>query len=237
MAQSQTVRAPAFAVGDEWVFDRTNERGTTNFRQSRVDLRVNRVDDDAMLLGVKPDGAPTDYQDHRIALDWSQSRVIDGQLTVTGRPFRFPMAPGDSWTLEFRQAELHDGQTQTHWRETYTVVGWVDVTTPAGAFHTLEVKMTGSADAMIPVPQAAAAAAVATPQGAMTVGRTQRAGVRPIHMTVYGEFYYAPTVKYFVKSVQEQYNTENIRTQRDTDILASFKPAAGSSAQPAPLNR
>ena len=123
-----SVTAPAFVVGDEWTFDRTKEMGTTRFVRSRIDLRVDRVDGDAMLVGVKPDGAPADYEDHRLSLDWSQSRVIGGQPTVTARPFRFPMAPGDSWTVEFRQAEVHDGQTNTHWRATYTVVGWTDVT-------------------------------------------------------------------------------------------------------------
>jgi hypothetical protein len=224
-----SVTAPAFVVGDEWTFDRTKEMGTTRFVRSRIDLRVDRVDGDAMLVGVKPDGAPADYEDHRLSLDWSQSRVIGGQPTVTARPFRFPMAPGDSWTVEFRQAEVHDGQTNTHWRATYTVVGWTDVTTPAGTFHALEIKQSGVAEGEKLIPQMATAAAVATPNGAATVGTTQRAARRAMHNTLYGEWYYAPAIKYFVKYVQEQYE-DNVRVERDEDIISSFKSGSAGTA-------
>jgi hypothetical protein len=221
-----SVRAPTFVVGDEWVFDRTKETGTTQFLRSRVDLRVDRLDDDTMFVGLKPDGAPVDYQDRRVGLDWAQSRVVDGQETVAGRPFNFPMAPGKTWTVEFRQAELHAGQLNTHWNLTYKVVGWTDVTTPAGTFHALEIKENGSIEAERVVPQMASAVAVATPNGAATVGRTQRELRQVIRNTVYGEFYYVPSIKYYVKFVEEQYNADNVRTGQDEDVLVSFKPGS-----------
>jgi hypothetical protein len=227
-AQPASVAAPTMVVGDEWVFDRTRETGASHFTRNRVDLRVDRVDGDTMLVGFKPDGAPIEYQDHRVALDWVQTRVIDGHETITGHPFNFPMESGKSWTMEFRQAELHDGQTNTHWNVTYRVVGWTDVTTPAGTFHALEIKETGSTEAERLIPSVAATAAVATPTGAATMGRTQRALRQIVHNTVYGEFYYVPSIKYYVKCLEEQYNTDNILTLRTEDDLASFKPGASS---------
>ncbi|HEY2048581.1 MAG TPA: hypothetical protein VGH03_04515 [Caulobacteraceae bacterium] len=229
-AQSASVAAPTLTVGDEWVFDRTRETGPTHFARSRIDLRVNRIDDDAMLVGFKPDGSRVDYLDHRIALDWVQTRVIDGQETVTGRPFNFPMQPGKSWTMEFREAELHDGQSNTHWNVTYRVVGWTDVTTPAGTFHALEIKETGSTEAERIIPQVARTAAVATTIRTTTAGRTQRALRQVIHNTVYGEFYYVPSIKYYVKYFEEQYNADKVLTLRVEDMLASYKP--GASAPP-----
>lgn len=218
--------APTFTVGDEWVFDRTREIGNSRFNRSKVDLRIDRIDDDSMLVGIKPDGAPVDFTDHRVALDWTQSRMIDGQETVTGKPFKFPMAAGKSWTMEFRQPEMHDGQLNTHWNVTYRVVGWADVTTPAGTFHAVEIKETGSTDAERIIPQMATAAAVATPSGATTVGHTQRTLRQIIHNTVYGELYYVPSIKYYVKFLQEQYNSDNVLTLRDEDVLTSYKPGA-----------
>jgi hypothetical protein len=231
-SEPASVGAPSFAVGDEWVFDRTKEMGTSRFQRGRIDLRVDRIDDGAMLVGIKVDGAPGDYQDHRLALDWVQSRLIDGQETVTGRPFNFPMEPGKSWTLEFRQAELHDGQTNTHFNLTYRVVGWTDVTVPAGTFHALEIKENGSTEAERLIPQMASTAAIATPAGAATIGQTQRAARQIIRNTVYGEFYYVPSIKYYVKFFEEQYNGDNIRTSRQEDALVSFKPSALPSSRP-----
>ena len=31
-----------------------------------------------MVVGVKPDGAPVNYQDHIVGLDWSQRLLADG---------------------------------------------------------------------------------------------------------------------------------------------------------------
>lgn len=140
------------------------------------------------------------------------------------------MAPGDSWKVEFTLPEAHGGQANAHWDLAYKVVGWTDVTTPAGTFHALEIKETGSTEAELIIPQAAAAAAVATPDGGATIARTQRAGRRLIRNTVYGETYYAPSIKYYVKFFEEQYNSDNVRTGRREDTLVSFKPGAAEAS-------
>jgi hypothetical protein len=40
------------------------------------------------------------------------------------------------------------------------------------------------------------------------------------------EFYYVPALKNYVKSIEEQYDTDNVRVSRETRVLVSFKPAA-----------
>ena len=51
-------------------------------------------------------------------------------------------------------------------------------------------------------------------------------GPHTAYADFYSTFYYAPEVKYWVKEVKEDYNSENIRTRRQTDVLISFKPAS-----------
>lgn len=158
--------------------------------------------------------------------------MLDGQPAVTGRPFKFPMAPGDLWTVEFHQAELHEGQTNSHWRVTYQVIGWTDVTTPAGTFLALEIRETGSTEAEKTIPQMVTATAVATHSKTTKPGRAKRALRQIIRNTVYGEFYYVPSIKYYVKYFQEEYNADNIRTGRDEDVLISFKPGVAAAPRP-----
>jgi hypothetical protein len=225
-AQPISVTAPVLEVGDSWVFDRTEDRGNERLSHRRVSLRADRIDDNVMLIGARSQGASAPPQDYRVGLDWSQTRVLDGQPTVTGRPFKFPMAPGDSWTVEFRQAELHDGQTNTHWRVIYQVVGWTDVTTPAGSFRALEIKETGSIEAERSTPKIATTPVFGTHRQTTKPAKAKSALRQIIRNTVYGEFYYVPSIKYYVKFFQEEYNSDNVRTGRDEDVLVSFKPGA-----------
>jgi hypothetical protein len=37
--------------------------------------------------------------------------------------------------------------------------------------------------------------------------------------------YYVPDVKYFVKTLDEHYSTDNVRVSRESEELVSFKPA------------
>jgi hypothetical protein len=229
-AQPISVTAPVLEVGDSWVFDRTEDRGNERLSHRRVSLRVDRIDENVMLIGARSTGAPAPAQGYRVGLDWTQTRVIDGQPAVTGRPFKFPMARGDSWTVEFRQAELHDGQTNTHWRVTYEVTGWKDVTTPAGTFQALQIKETGSTEAEWSIPQLAATPVFGAHKTTTKPRGAKRALRQIVRNTMYGEFYYVPSIKYYVKYFQEQYNADNLRTGRDEDVLVSFK--TGGSTQP-----
>ena len=222
-AEAGSVPAPTLQVGDSWVYDQTHEAGQTGFAEQRVDLAIDRVSSDTMLVGIKRDGAPTAFQDHISGLDWSQRRMVDGKETVTGRPFSFPLKVGDTWTADYAEPTPHGLQTYAHFQTTYKVVGWEDVTVPAGTFHALKIEANGTADGRINIPASAASAAVATPGGATTMAHTQRAQSGVLRMITYGEFYYVPEVKYYVKSVEEQYNGENVRTRRDTWALVSFK--------------
>jgi hypothetical protein len=178
-----------------------------------------------MLVGLKPDGSPTAYQDHEVGTDWSQRRLVDGQGTVTTRPLTFPMSVGQSWTIDYVDATRRGAQTSNHVHRTYTVVGWEDVTVPAGTFHAIKVVAKGVDKATLQVPNTAIAGAVAGSGGATTVAHTQRGGTGELTRATYGEFYYVPELKNFAKLVEEQYTPDEVRVIRQTQMLVSYKAA------------
>lgn len=224
-ADPTSVPAPELKPGDSWVFDRKTERGTSGFSDQRLDFRIERTGDGDDVVGVKLDGSPLDYEDHVIGADWSQRRVIDGEQTVIGRPLSFPLTIGKTWTVDYTDPARHGLQVSAEHHEVFKVVGWEDVTTPAGVFHALRIEDNGKVKANFLGSSSSIGGAVAG--GGATTAVTHSAATGP--HTVYGEFFstfdYVPAVKYWVKSVEEDFNGENVRTVRRIDELISFKPA------------
>lgn len=219
-----SVSTPVFHVGDAWVFDRSHEKGKTGFTQERVLEQVERVGPDTMLLGVKLDGAPGAFEDHMVGLDLSQRRIVDGESKVSDRFFSFPMKVGSTWQEDYVDPRRQGMQTSVHVTRTYKVVGWEDVVVPAGAFRAMKIEADGKLVANVYVPATAVSAASASPSGATTVAHAQKAQSGVVTHTTYRLIYYAPEIKFFVKTVNEQYDGESVRTERDTDVLVSYKP-------------
>ena len=217
--------APTLSVGDTWTYDRVYERGSAGFDERRVDLRIDRVGAETMVVGIKPSGAPRDFEDHLSGLDWSQRRLLNGQQTVTGRPFAFPMFVGKTWTAEFTDPTVRGRQTSTHTKTSYRVAGLEDVTTPAGVFHAYKVVAEGTLEAQMSAAAGGVSGVTATPSGATTVTHVDRSGPTTAHATTYEELFYDPKVKYFVKTVEEQYDSNNVRVSRMTQTLQGFKVA------------
>jgi hypothetical protein len=222
----QSVSKPAFRVGDTWVVNRTLQKGTANFTQQRVVQSIERLDSDGMLLSTKLDGSPLAPQENKIGLDWSLRLLIKDEEKTTSKPFHFPMHVDDDWSAEWTDPRRSGNQISAHFRRTYKVVGWEDVTVPAGTFHALKVEAKGTAEATMVVPSVAGGAVISSPGNATTVTHAQTGGTGVLRITTYSAEYYAPEVKHFVKTVEEQYNSSNVMIERDTHELASFKPGA-----------
>ena len=69
------------------------------------------------------------------------------------------------------------------------------------------------------------AAVTSTPTGATTVTHTDKSGPTTAHGTEYGELYYSPKVQYFVKTVEDEFNSENVRTSHNVQTLQSYTVA------------
>jgi hypothetical protein len=178
-----------------------------------------------MLVGIKLDGSPRAPEELKVDLDWAQTRTVNGAETLIGRAFSFPMTVGKTWTVDFTDPTPRGQQSNTHVKRTYKVLGWEDITVPAGTFHALKIEDRGTLDARISIPATAAGAVMATASGGTTVTHIQKAASGDIHQTLYGLVYYVPDVKYFVKTLDEHYSTDNVRVSRESEELVSFKPA------------
>ncbi len=227
LAQEGTVRAPVFTSGDSWVFEQTTEKGTAGFQQMRLSETIERLDGQTMVVGVKPDGAPTGPVDQVMGQDWSKRHVVDGEQSTTARPFDFPMKAGKSWTAEWQDTTRRGNQLSLHVHRTYRVVGWQDVTVPAGTFHALKVEAKGVDEGMIEVPSVAVAGAAVEPGSGATFSNTHRGGRGRLTRSTYSAFYYVPALRNFVQSVDEQYNSDDVLVSRLTLKLVSWSPGRG----------
>jgi len=224
-AEPPAVTGPVFKTGDAWVFDQTSQRGISGFSQQRLDLTVERTDGDTMVVGIKRDGAPTANDDHVVGQDWSQRHVVDGQETPTTRPLSFPMRVGQNWTVDFSDATRRGMQTSLHVHRTYKVMGWEDVTVPAGTFHAMKIEATGMSDGVIITPSAVVGGAAASPLGGSSFTHSQRGETASKSVRDYDLFFYVPAIKNWVKSVEEQYNGDDVLVKRETRVLVSYHPA------------
>ncbi len=215
------VAAPAFTVGDAWIYERTQDQGSAGPPRQRVALRVERIDGDAMLVGVSLDDRPPSHD--LVGLDWSHRGAANGQETVTGRPLSFPLSVGQSWTADYTTPLKHGRPGFARFRTTYKAVGWTDVATPAGVFRTLEVEARGTIETHL---------ASATPVAPGHRRASPRGGKAPPppqspSITIQGlerdAFYYAPKLKAFAKIVEEQYDAQAVRVTQDTQVLTAFR--------------
>ena len=225
IAEPTSIAAPSFKVGDTWVFDDTQQRGTTGFNKQRIDLVVERVGGDTMLVGYKRDGAPTAFEDHIVGPDWSQRQVVDGQELPTTRPLNFPMQVGQKWTVDFTDTTRRSNQLSVHVHRTYVATAWEEISVPAGTYRALKIEAKGASEAVVVTPNTVVGGATASPLGGSTFTRSQPGGTSTRTARNYDEIYYVPKAKNYVKSVEEQYNSQDVLVSRNTREMISFRPA------------
>ena len=225
-ADPESIPAPDLKPGDTWVFDKTIERGTTGYSEQHLVLKLERVGSDTMVVGAKVEGSPREFEDHIVGADWSQHRVIDGNQATVGRPFSFPLNLGKTWRIHYVDATRHGLQASAEHEETYKVTGWSDITTPAGTFHAIKIEADDKVKAQFVAASGAIGGVLASGDSSTAVIHTDKSGPHTVYGEIFHEFYYVPDVKYFVKSTEEIFNGDNVRGQRTTDTLVSFKPAS-----------
>jgi hypothetical protein len=134
------------------------------------------------------------------------------------------MSIGRRWSVDFIDTTRRGNQLSNHVRMTYTVVGWEDVDVPAGHFRALKVESRGVDEGMHEFPKVAGAAVIASPGNSTGVSHVQQGGVSQVVTATHDELYYVPAIKSYVKSIEEQYNTDNVRVWRQSRSLVSFTP-------------
>ena len=223
-ARAQAVPAPVVAANDTWTYESTTEIGA-NFRQTREEVTVDHAGQGLIAVTDRTLGSNAAAHQAVTNADWSRVRSVNGKQTVVNQPFQFPLRVGKSWTTEYSEDNPNREHSNEHFRSPYKVIGWVDVTVPAGNFHALKVEAEGEWRATVGPAVAAGAVARVDRLGATTVTQTTRIGPSTASGRTYKAFWYVPEVKRWVRSVEEYYSAGGQRTSSYKAELVSYHMA------------
>jgi len=155
-ADPDVVDKPRIVVGDTWTY-RTELRGgaagpgTRTFVEAMEVTAVapNRVN--AVVLR-RPEGAadaePAESDmifdtDWNILVTGSRGSRPSALIRPSSEMLKFPMKPGGSYRSDYDMETLPDSNIVRHRRIT-RVVGWEDITVPAGKFRALRIESEGT---------------------------------------------------------------------------------------------
>lgn len=220
-ASGQPVRAPHVLPGETWTYQVTVE-GRGGWRQTREELTAVRAYPSKIVLSRKAAGSDMPPTEVMVGGDWSRVRSVNGRETVVNRPFAFPLNPGKSWKVEYTEQHPNRFHISEHWEHTYRVVGLEDVTVPAGTFRALKVEADGIWQAESAPALTSAGGTRLDASGATTILQTQRTAPGIVSGRTYKAFWYVPAVKRWVKSVEEYYDSNGVRSEAYTYELESY---------------
>jgi hypothetical protein len=146
-ADDAPVGAPQVAVGDCWSYRARNieNRGPIGDYEECITFVDRNKKVILAVVTVKADGREIETS---YTTEWSGRTGISGVIAtpIGDQPDRFPLKVGDSYTetFEFRRALLGAvaGRNSTR----YKVVGWEEVSVPAGKFRALKIEGNGTTE-------------------------------------------------------------------------------------------
>jgi hypothetical protein len=224
---AQTVDRPSVKEGDKWRFiNRTEElkNGVLASSSREVDSSVVRVGSHSFILANKPVDSNLPPHEFESNLDWSRTLIVNGEQKVVGRPFAFPLKPGQTWDFETETPHPAPGTKLLRNKLHYTVLGWEDVKVPGGTFKALKIEMEGTwYKEFEPQGPRASATAAAGPAGqTATVTSLNAHTPDPAGGRMYRLTWYVPEVKRDVKQIAEDYTTTGVVHLRNTQELESY---------------
>jgi hypothetical protein len=186
---------------------------------------VTHANAEAIGIAVKVVGSTAPPVEQLLGPDWSRVRSVNGHTTVVNRPLAFPLSVGKTWTIDYVEDHPNRQHTSEHYHTPYKVVGWEDVSVPAGTFHAIKIEADGEWSAAIAPGVTAASGARVDAQGTTTVVQTNRITPSTVSGRTYHAFWYVPSIRRWVKSVEEYYGAGGVRNASYKSELESFKPA------------
>ncbi|MDW3682544.1 hypothetical protein RA280_12485 [Cupriavidus sp. CV2] len=224
-ASAQSVEQPAFKEGDSWTMHLKNQFPNGETRERSFVSALVRSGGDSILVSTKPVDSSLPPKEMLMGLDWSQARSINGHMQVVNKPLSFPMKIGKTWTVSYDEDHPNPTVKQRHTQMQYKVIGWEDITVPAGKFQALKIETDGTWYLEFqPTPAAAAAVAKADQNGSSVTMQSQKPITRdPATGRIYRAYWYVPSVKRTVKIIEEQYNSGGGLSSRDTLELESYR--------------
>lgn len=224
---AQQIDGPQLKAGDKWVYQVRSEHPRKETTLSTYQWSV--VRDTARNLVVTIGALDSNVPPRQEFLnpDWSKAISLKGQETIIRKPFDFPLAPGKQWTIKWELDNLGPAVKFERDELDYRVVGWEQVTVPAGTFKALKIEADGSWYREYNEQGPSAAAAVASDAGGTSSRTVSR---KPYTMPPqtgrrYQAWWYAPEVRREVKYIVENASSTGTLGNRESAELESFTPA------------
>ncbi|MBK1821568.1 hypothetical protein [Burkholderia orbicola] len=232
IALAQSIAAPALKPGDTWTYVDTVEIGPNGWRQTRDEITVQRTTPGHIYVESRQSGATQAPHEMIVDADWSRARSINGTETVVNRPLAFPLTIGKTWTIQYSESHPNPQHASEAYDTHYKVVGHETVTVTGGKFDAIKIEAEGSWKAQSAPGQSITSGVSRNAGGSTIVVQSRNNGTAEGTGKTYKAFWYVPAVGRWVKSVEEYYDTNGMRTARYSDELASYKRAGADGSAP-----
>lgn len=230
LATAETVEKPKIVPGETWTFQITTEQAVKKgqnsgqWAQKHLEVTVVRAGSPNMLVSRKERGSKMPPVEKMTGSDWSSFRSIDGEETVVNQPLKFPLKQGKSWELKFIENHPNDQLKYLENDLNYTVVGWEDVTVPAGRFKALKIEMDGKwKSEMEPSKKNSTSTRKNEDSTTTLIIQTRNQKTKVSSGRLYRAYWYAPEAKVYVKAVEESFFSNGTLSRRNTEELEAYK--------------
>jgi hypothetical protein len=220
-AEAQDLKLPKFTSEDSWIYHQASQKGDKT-EANDVEISVVRSDDQDLLVSAKTVGSTRSPVEIMFKPDWAKFRSVNGVETVVSRPLAFPLALGKTWNVNYEENNPNPRHVREEFDVSYRVVGWEDVTTPAGAFKALKIE--GKGNWVADSPARVQTNSVVAKQGAAVAQSSQNVVQGPQRATgrIYHVVWYAPEVKRWVKSRDETLASTGQVSESEEAELSAF---------------
>jgi len=218
---AETLTAPTYQPNDRWTYRVTEEKGPSGWSQSSIEFKVIRASGSSLYFSTHPLGSTQPPKELVEGLDWSRRRDVNGHETVVNQPLAFPLTVGQTWEIHYVEQHPNKAHRSEEWVHHYTVIGHEGVDVPAGHFDAIKVEAEGRWTAELEPTQTVAQSAQTSANGTTMVTQAAKTEAEPVAGRTYKAFWYVPSVKRWVKSVEEYYSAGGVRNERYTQELES----------------
>jgi len=218
---AEEIATPSVHEQDNWAYRETREVNGVS-HQSHQELTVVHASASGILVSAHEIGSNLPPKEVLLGADWSRSRNVNGENKVVNRPFLFPLSMGKSWVVDYKEDNPNRAHKSETFHSKYSVVGWEDVSVPAGTFKALKIESDGQWTAELAPSASTVSVARVDGQGATALAQTNRVTAQTATGRLYKAFWYVPSVKRYVKAVEEYYSTNAVLSSRNMEELEAF---------------
>lgn len=225
LAWAQEAPAPTLHAGDRWVYQVKMENPANGASTRRWEGTIQRVGAGSMVVALKAVDSNMPARETVVQDDWSLRRSLNGRTSTVDKLFDFPLRVDKTWATDVTQDRPNPQLKSLHNKMDYKVLGWEDVTVPAGTFHALKIEAAGEwSKEYEPTAAMAGGVVQSGPAGSTAIAQTRASAVpMPQAGRFYRAIWYAPEAKREVRSVFEDIDAAGTVISRKTDELESYQ--------------